>query len=262
MKYEEHDVIEACSYVLHNFYHHDIKKVYDVADEKFVWIGTKAFQWAVGLDQFKFVTATESKDAPIFLTNEEYYVLRQEGCLWVIYGRYDVQAVFDDGTIYPATVRITFIWEETKAGLRILHVHGSNAKDAVLNEKPFEPENSFFEYIKHLHVPYHTSYKIAICDRSRHHRYLNLSDIMYIEAQDRFLYIKTKTDGFQARGRISEIQLKLSNDFIRIHRSYIINRLFIDHITRNSAVLSSQEELPISRDRYPKVKQWLEKSHT
>lgn len=63
-------------------------------------------------------------------------------------------------------------------------------------------------------------------------------------------------------GKLSEVQQEpCFSSFIQIHKSYLVNPDYIDHISSNTVFLqgSSHEQLPISRAYQPLVEQWLMK---
>jgi DNA-binding LytR/AlgR family response regulator len=68
---------------------------------------------------------------------------------------------------------------------------------------------------------------------------LRLSDIIYIEALENYVTLFTKGDRFTIRFTRKAIEEQLlSMNFIRIHRSFIINRNMIDLINENSLNLN------------------------
>ncbi|MBQ3975725.1 MAG: LytTR family transcriptional regulator, partial [Lachnospiraceae bacterium] len=57
------------------------------------------------------------------------------------------------------------------------------------------------------------------------------------------------------RCRLTDIELKLpSENFIKIHRSYIVNASYIYLIGRSSVSLTTGEDLPLSRNRVQEVR--------
>lgn len=75
---------------------------------------------------------------------------------------------------------------------------------------------------------------------------LLLKDIQYIESIKNHIKLVTTTDAVFSLQGISEIEQKLPNSFIRVHRSYIISAL---HLTRFSLsnVVVGNKTLPIGK---------------
>jgi DNA-binding LytR/AlgR family response regulator len=73
---------------------------------------------------------------------------------------------------------------------------------------------------------------------------LNLKDILYIEALENYITLKTKEEKFTIHFTMKAIETQLpSSIFIRVHRSYIVNKNMIQTIKENSLELSIGDEL-------------------
>lgn len=74
-------------------------------------------------------------------------------------------------------------------------------------------------------------------------------DILYLEAQDKLLNVNLERSAIAIRSSLNALEKTLPEDFIRCHRSYIVNRLYIDKVSMADMTiqLTTQETLPISR---------------
>ncbi|PJB15430.1 MAG: hypothetical protein CO118_03530 [Flavobacteriales bacterium CG_4_9_14_3_um_filter_32_8] len=72
------------------------------------------------------------------------------------------------------------------------------------------------------------------------------SDILYCEAEGSYTKIVTESKLIMQRITLKKIAEKLSNDFMRIHRSFIVNKQKITAQNINSVYIN-QTKLPISR---------------
>jgi two-component system LytT family response regulator len=90
-----------------------------------------------------------------------------------------------------------------------------------------------------------------------------VNDIHYLEADDDYVHIHTAEGSFlKSKTMIYFEQLLNGDQFIRVHRSFIVN---VQEITRidpyekdsHVAVLKSGKKIPISKSGYPKLKQIL-----
>ncbi len=79
-----------------------------------------------------------------------------------------------------------------------------------------------------------------------------VDDILWLEAQDDYVAIKTKENVFLKLERLGRLEQQLSSQkFKRIHRSYIVNMDFLQRIeNQRFAVLKNGTKLPISRSGY------------
>lgn len=83
---------------------------------------------------------------------------------------------------------------------------------------------------------------------------LNVADILYLESRSRRIRLRTADGDHIFYGGITEEEKKLAKyDFIRIHKSYLVNPLYIKKITRNWLILKTGERLPVSERRYKAV---------
>jgi two-component system LytT family response regulator len=84
--------------------------------------------------------------------------------------------------------------------------------------------------------------------------------IEYIEAQDDYVQLRSEGKSYLKNQRMSELEEQLdAQQFLRIHRSCIVNIAFVDRIeqaTKDShvAVLKDGSRLPISRSGYQKIR--------
>ena len=80
-------------------------------------------------------------------------------------------------------------------------------------------------------------------------------EIKYIEVQKKYLSIHTINKKFDVRYSLSKIEKDLDLDeFVRCHKSFLVNLNYIENIKPNIAILDTLEEVPISRYRYKDTK--------
>lgn len=61
--------------------------------------------------------------------------------------------------------------------------------------------------------------------------YVPMGDILYFGSAGRKIEVKTRKATFEFYGRLKEVAKRLSDDFIMIHQSYIVNREYIFRYT-------------------------------
>lgn len=82
------------------------------------------------------------------------------------------------------------------------------------------------------------------------------NEITYIEVQKKDMLIHTINKDFNARYSLEKIEKDLNvEEFVRCHKSFIINLNYVENIKSNVAILDSGEEVPISRYRHKDVKE-------
>lgn len=77
---------------------------------------------------------------------------------------------------------------------------------------------------------------------------LEISEIFYIEAYSRHLFIYTENDRFECIGKLSEEVKRLrSYHFVRCHQGYLVNMEYIKLIDKASILLKNSRQIPMSK---------------
>lgn len=76
------------------------------------------------------------------------------------------------------------------------------------------------------------------------------SDIIYIEAFLHYIIIYTNQEEYKIKESISAFQDKLSDDFYRTHRSYLVSLKHITKISRTTICVDNGTSLPLARGKY------------
>jgi two-component system, LytTR family, response regulator len=101
--------------------------------------------------------------------------------------------------------------------------------------------------------------RILIRDGAKVH-VLPINKVEYIEAQDDYIQIRSEGKSWLKSQRLSDLESTLdAGQFVRIHRSFIVNIEFISRILQiskdsHAAILHDGSKLPISRSGYQRVK--------
>ncbi len=105
---------------------------------------------------------------------------------------------------------------------------------------------------------------IKIKDQQNVYHIIQLSNIIFLEAFDYTATLIHTTNGdFLTRMLLLDVEKKIMtiNDkmIIRVHKSYAVNKYYIDSIQRYEMKLAGEYRIPISKQKYLDV---LEKLHT
>lgn len=76
------------------------------------------------------------------------------------------------------------------------------------------------------------------------------SDIYYAESFLHYISIRTYDAEYKVKESISSFEARLSEDFIRTHRSYIVNLRHIIRISRTDVTLENRAVVPLARGKY------------
>ncbi len=90
-----------------------------------------------------------------------------------------------------------------------------------------------------------------------------VGEIKWIEAQDDYVLINTKKGGFLKQKTMKYFDSHLNeNEFVRVHRSYIINIGFIQHLEQTETesyrlVMKNGKQIPVSKSGLQRLKSTL-----
>lgn len=79
------------------------------------------------------------------------------------------------------------------------------------------------------------------------------TDIIYAESLRHYITIHTQKGDYKIKENISDFSEKVSGDFYRVHRSYLVSLKHIVRIARNMVCMDNGEELPLARGKYDDI---------
>ena len=89
-------------------------------------------------------------------------------------------------------------------------------------------------------------------------RFINVSDIIYLEAQNQYVMIYTTTGDFLVRHNIGDYENELKNDgFYRVHRGYIVSLAKVKRLVKSDVILegvNGEVIVPVSRNNIKELK--------
>lgn len=89
-------------------------------------------------------------------------------------------------------------------------------------------------------------------------RFINVSDIIYLEAQNQYVMIYTVAGDFLVRHNIGDYEKELKNDgFYRVHRGYIVSLAKVKRLVKSDIILeglNGEVIVPVSRNSIKELK--------
>ena len=79
------------------------------------------------------------------------------------------------------------------------------------------------------------------------------ADIVYIESFLHYLEIHTKDRTYRIKESMVALESKLSDDFFRVHRSYMVSLKAITRISRSAVTVDGRIDVPLARGRYDDI---------
>lgn len=84
---------------------------------------------------------------------------------------------------------------------------------------------------------------------------LPYSRILYLESNAHQISIVQPHTELFVYGRLDDYAEEMREDFVRIHKSYLVNMRYIKRFERKKLILQSEDALPISRSMYASARQ-------
>lgn len=93
---------------------------------------------------------------------------------------------------------------------------------------------------------------VFVCETRGALHLIPMAHIKYLQSDLKYVIIHTLDGEIRVYSKLSPLADKLSNDFVRIHKSYIVNIRFIKSVNKkdHTVIISNDEVLPISAVNY------------
>lgn len=257
------EVVEKTQECLARYWQLDPEYVLSYCDDHVTYIGSIQSQFMEGKDAVvqDFQNSMEELK-PCHLLDQEFIIAQNTGNACTIVSRY--LTTTDDNVEYFLQVqqRCTFVWEQTKDGLKIKHMHISNPMGElkVAEGELFVNEMGKMagEYLmNHLHT-LEDKRRIIVTDKKGNIHFLMPSEVVYVDANGRDSIIHTiQGETINARMKITDFKKTAGEHFISVHRSYLINDAYISRIQKYEVVMLDGNKIPIPVKKYKEVRKIL-----
>lgn len=230
-----------------------------------LWIGSNASEYYQGKDMITYVISKDQKEMPnITLSSKSFECIAHERNSCAIVGRYIGIVDGDEEEIFRDMQRVTFLWREDRGKLFIIHMHVSNPLTLVQGDEVFPHQVSTHtkEYVEMLkQEEIEKSGVINVKDERNVHQRIALSNITYIEGFDTNTIIHMLDRDILAKAMLADIERQImsigSNIIVRVHRSHMVNKYFVNSIKRYELEVAKKYMVPISRNKYEEMKEAL-----
>lgn len=124
--------------------------------------------------------------------------------------------------------------------------------------KPVDKESFLIEVsvlLTRLALEQNVYYKFA---NERGLSKVKLANVYYFESNMRNIRICENSNEYIFTGKISDVENELSRqDFVRNHKSYVVNLKYIRNVYKDTIILENDEKLPLSKHRSKKLRERL-----
>ena len=247
------DARELTRQVIEEFFYGNPEKVLQNFHPDVTWIGAANGQCIRGAEKVsQYISHMELPRCEVF--QKEYQVVAHSDDMYVVAGWMEIGASQGESGKLSVVQRITFIWKKEEDRLKLLHFHVSNPVEFQENSEYFlrPAGKGTFEYVKKL---YSQKRRLIACGKHDQTYVLWNKDIVYIEAENTNSVIHCLNRDILSRESISILEKKLGEDFIKTHRSFIVNSRYITGIRRYQLAVRQGIELPIPVKKYREIKE-------
>lgn len=230
-----------------------------------LWIGSNANEYYHGKEMITFILSQDQEEMPnITLSSKEFECITHERNTCVIVGRYIGIIDNNENEIFRDMQRVTFVWKEENDKLLICHMHVSNPLTLVKNDEVFPHQLSahtkeYIDMLKEKEID--RSGCLVIKDEYNTIQKIFISEITYIEGFDANTIIHTIYGDILAKSLLADIERQIvsqgSNLIIRVHRSHMVNKFFVNYIKRYELGVAKKYKVPVSKQKYLRLKEEL-----
>lgn len=227
------------------------------------------FRIAVCDDDAVFCTTTEAiikKNYPgsevstaVFLTGEKLCEVMEKGAYFDLI-LMDIELGSTTGVSVGKSLRewmnnqrtrIIFISAKTEYAMELFQVHPFDFLVKPVDEKKLISD------IDVLLKTVETENRCYECRSGGEHLRISYGDIAYFESRGRKLTVHTREGNFDAYDRMDDVQTDAPEGFVRIHKSYLVNDLYIRRWNPSEVEMVTGETLSISESRRKAVREYL-----
>lgn len=254
-------LIRLTNDIIEKYYNNEVQPFLDYMDENVMWYGPAKGQFIIGRDAA--VKAWDNENNPLTFTigNIKIDHISSHPSFCEIIASYTVTTHYPSGADLFVDQITHFTWCERKIDgysekqPRMLVIHISN-QHRQHKEDTIYPVH-FDKIIDNNNISVvHTSEHIYFHGLDHSDYYLMSDSIQWIESSDggRHSILHTSDNDIYVNTTISRITSEHPDIFLRCHRCYLVNPLYITQISRFKVTLADKTELPVPEKKYTAFK--------
>ena len=233
-------VIDKIQSITEDFYLGNPEKLISCIDKNIVYIGENDEDFCIGKSKtVEKLNKEIGVNKNCRLKNQKFACTLQSKNMLVVTGKYTV-ICSDSEKIYAKNHRVSYIWVMGNGEGSLVHLHVSNP--VVLD--------GFSERIISYNKNTELSNRIVLKDIEGNRHFISEDEIIYVEADNMNSSVCCRNEKFNVRLTLKEMSAMLTENFIRLHKSYSVNKEYVTGISRYFVQLTNGEAIPVSKEKY------------
>ncbi len=247
-----HDITDLTVSLLTSYYNNDIQPFFDYCHDDILWLGPAKKQLL--RTKKALIESFQKESNPLHfavydLTATPLHV--SANCTEVLL-TFVVDTFWPNGSTNRVYQRITFTWEVKKELARIRVCHISNPIDYDDRDSIYPVH--YLDTHAHMTLYQDSSTKLSFNGTNKSVLYTSPEQVLYMESIGNHTNVYTTSQIFECTERLSSINRRISEGFVRSHASYLVNPLHVQSIERFSLTMTNDQKLPIPEKKYTAVK--------
>lgn len=221
------------------------------------WIGPLEDQYAhTSTDIKRIVSPGYNTPAAI---EDDVWDVRSMRDFCIVVGHYGLVVKEGDVERLHLCQTATLVWVFTATGPWIVHLHFSFSYDIPPRiSRPYVcGEDQVAYLIDSVAQPAVSVHRLSF-PQTDGERFVSEADIVCIKAAKKRCLVVHDEGEFEAQLSLAEAEDRLSSNFVRVHRGFLVNALRVSEVRRYEAQLDNGTTCPISERRYRDVQSQLE----
>jgi len=251
-------IIDMTQGAVEQLYLGESKKFLKNTHKDVVFMGEAEECYAIGAEKFaEAIEKCTSTIAECVIKNQKFKCVHSSKNIVVIVGLYTVLYNID-GTLRGNDERTTFVWTHENKKWQLVHIHISIPNESAVYEEGSNAAIYKQKFdLQKLAVKSENTDIIVVKDVEGNRHYITEDEIIYVEADNMNCIMHCLADTFVVRLTLKELQDMLSETFIRVHKSYIVNRHYVVNISRYVLSVIRDMEVPVSKEKYMEFKEFF-----
>ena len=249
------DIAKLSTELLTRYYDNDVQPFFDCCHDDVLWMGPAENQ--IIRTKKALVEAFEKEEnqlrfAVYNLTAVPCHIC--PNCTEVLM-TFTVDTFWPDGSANRVAQRITLTWDvrRDKALIRVCHISNPIAYDQRDAIYPVH----FLESYPYMTLYKKPSKKLSFSGINKSILYTSPEEILYMESVGNHTLIHMATQTFECAERLSAIDKRMKDTFVRCHASYLVNPSYVRSIERFALTMENDQKIPVPEKKYTTVKALL-----